>query len=84
MENKGRIHKEIRKFLMFASKLVKSDNELMKEIRKNSLLWKSTSNLFHGIKNHRIWSWFRGEIEDRSGEKISDEEIAILTKINQN
>ena len=31
-----------------------------------------------------IWTWFRGEIEDWSGEKISDEEIAILMKINQN
>ena len=34
MVNKGRIHKEIRKFLMYSSKLIKSDNELMIEIRE--------------------------------------------------
>ena len=84
MVNKGRIHMEIRKFLMFSSKLIKSNDELMIEIRENGKLWKRTSNWFHGIKNHRIWFWFRGEIDDRSGEKISDEEITILTKIKQN
>ena len=31
MVNKGRIHREIRKFMMFSSKLIKSDNELMIE-----------------------------------------------------
>ena len=84
MINKGRIHREISKFLMYSSKLIKSDNELMIEIGENGKLWKRTSNRFHGIKNHQIWSWFRGEIKDRSGEKFSDEEIVILTKINQN
>ena len=34
MVNKGRIHREIRKFLMYSSKLIKSDNELMIEIGK--------------------------------------------------
>ena len=38
MVNKGRIHREIRKFLMFASKLIKSDDELMIEIGENSKL----------------------------------------------
>ena len=38
MVNKHRIHREIRKFLMFSSKLIKSDNELMTEIRENSKL----------------------------------------------
>ena len=38
MVNKGRIHREIRKFLMFASKLIKSDNELMIEIGENGKL----------------------------------------------
>ena len=56
MVNKGRIHKEIRKFLMFSSKLIKSDDELMIEIGGNGKLSKRTSNRFHGIKNHRIWS----------------------------
>ena len=32
MVNKGRIHREIRKFLMYSLKLIKSDDELMIEI----------------------------------------------------
>ena len=84
MVNKGRIHREIRKFLMYSSKLIKSDNELMIEIGENGKLWKITSNWFHRIKNHWIWTWFRGEIKNWSGEKISDEEITILTKFKPN
>ena len=38
MVNKGQIHKEIRKFLMFSSKLIKLDNELMIEIGENGKL----------------------------------------------
>ena len=38
MVNKGRIHREIRKFLMYSSKLFKSDNELMIEIGENGKL----------------------------------------------
>ena len=38
MVNKGRIHMEIRKFLMFSSKLIKSNDELMIEIRENGKL----------------------------------------------
>ena len=38
MVNKGRIHSEIRKFLMYSSKLIKSDDELMIEIRENGKL----------------------------------------------
>ena len=38
MVNKGRIHKEIRKFMMSSLKLIKSDNELMIEIRENGNL----------------------------------------------
>ena len=38
MVNKGRIHKEIRKFLMFSSKLIKSHDELMMEIGENGKL----------------------------------------------
>ena len=70
MVNKGRIHREIRKFLMYSSKLIKLDDELMIEIGENYKLWKITSNRFHGIKNHWIWTWFRGETEDWSGKKI--------------
>ena len=36
--NKGRIHREIRKFLMYSSKLIKSDDELMIEIGENGKL----------------------------------------------
>ena len=52
MVNKGIIHREIRKFLMFSSKLIKSDDELMIEIGKNGKLLKRTSNQIHEIKNH--------------------------------
>ena len=38
MVNKGRIHKKIRKFMMISSNLIKSDNELMIEIRENGKL----------------------------------------------
>ena len=38
MVNKGRIHREIRKFMMISSKLIKSDDELMIKIRKNGRL----------------------------------------------
>ena len=38
MVNKGQIHKEIRKFLMFSLKLIKSDDELMIEIGGNGIL----------------------------------------------
>ena len=72
MVNKGRIHREIRKFLMYSLKLIKSEDELMIEIGENDKLWEITSNRFQGFKNHRIWTWFRGEIKDWSGEKISE------------
>ena len=38
MANKGRIPREIRKFMMFSSKLIKSDDELMVEIGENGRL----------------------------------------------
>ena len=38
MVNKGRIHKEIRKLLMFSSKLSKLDDELKIEIGENGKL----------------------------------------------
>ena len=38
MVNKGRIHREIRKFLMISSKLIKSDDKLMVKIGKNGIL----------------------------------------------
>ena len=38
MVNKGRIHREIRKFKMISSKLIKSDDESMIEIGENDNL----------------------------------------------
>ena len=38
MINKDRIHREIRKFMMISSNLIKSDDELMIEIGENGRL----------------------------------------------
>ena len=38
MVNKGRIHMEIRKFLIISSKLIKLDDKLMVEIGENGIL----------------------------------------------
>ena len=38
MVNKGRIHREIRKILMYSSNLIKSDDELLIEIGENGKL----------------------------------------------
>ena len=38
MVNKGEIHKELRKFMMISSNLIKSDDELMLEIGQNGRL----------------------------------------------
>ena len=38
MVNKGRINREIRKFLIFSLKLIKSDDKSMVEIGENGIL----------------------------------------------
>ena len=38
MVNMGLIHRELGKFLMISSNLIKSDNESMKEIGENNIL----------------------------------------------
>ena len=38
MVNKGRIHRELGKFLMISSNLIKSDDESMIEIGKNEIM----------------------------------------------
>ena len=38
MVNKGQIHRELGKFLMISLNLIKSDDELMVEIRENGRL----------------------------------------------
>ena len=69
---------------MFSSKLIKSDDKSMVEIGEDCILWKITSNRFHGIKNHRNWSWFRGEIKVRNRERFPNVKIAKLMKLKQN
>ena len=38
MVNKGRVHKDIRKFMIISSNLIKSDDELMIKMRENGKL----------------------------------------------
>ena len=70
MVNKGQIHRELGKFMMISSSLIKSDEELMVEIGENGRLWKRNSRQFHEIKNHWIWLWLYEEIEDQSEMKF--------------
>ena len=43
MVNMGRIHKDLEKFLMISSNLIKSDDESMTEIGENGILRNRTS-----------------------------------------
>ena len=52
MVNKARIHKELEKFFMISSNLIKSDNEMMIEVGKFNILCKRTRRQIHRIKNH--------------------------------
>ena len=67
MVNQGQIHREIRYFREIFWNLIKSDDELVIEIRKNGGFRKITQRCIHGIKNHSIWISNRGEIKERSG-----------------
>ena len=49
MVNMGRIHKELGKFLMISSNLIKSYNESGIEIGKIDVLGKGTRRRIHGI-----------------------------------
>ena len=60
--NKGRIHREIGEFLEILSNLIKSDNEMVIEIRPFNIFIKKTQRRIHIIKNHSIWISIRGEI----------------------
>ena len=55
MANKGRIHRELGKFFMISLNLIKSDDEMVIEIRKFDILIKRTRRRIHGTKNHGIW-----------------------------
>ena len=70
MVNKGRIYREIRIFEICFGNLIKSDDELVIEIRKNDRFRKITQKRIHGIKNHSIWISIGGEIREGSGEKF--------------
>ena len=70
MVNKGRIHREIRYFREIFWNLIKSDNELVIEIRENGRFRKITQRRIHGSKNHMIWISIRGEITEGRGEKF--------------
>ena len=70
MINKGRIHREIRDFREIFRNLIKSDDELVIEVRKNGGFRKITQRPIHKIKNHPIWISIHGEIKERSGEKF--------------
>ena len=70
MVNKGPIHREIRYFREIFWNLIKSDDELVIEIRENDRFRRITQRRIHGIKNHSIWISIRGEVKEQSGEKF--------------
>ena len=50
MINKGRIHRELGKFLMISSNLIKSDDEMMIDSKKFDILRRKTRRRIHEIK----------------------------------
>ena len=80
MVNKGQIHGEIRDFREIFWNLIKSDNKLVIEFRKNGRFRKITQRRIHRIKNHSIWISICGEIKEQSGEKF----LKIRRTKNQN
>ena len=52
MVNKGRIHRELGKFFMISSNLIKSDDQIEIKIGKFDILRKRTRRGIHEIKNH--------------------------------
>ena len=61
---------EIRYFQEIFWNLIKSDDELVIEIRESDRFRKITQKRIHGIKNHSIWISIRGEDKERSEEKF--------------
>ena len=49
---KGRIYEELGNFLIYIKNLIKSNNELMREIKEIDILGKNTQRKIHEIKNH--------------------------------
>ena len=64
MVNKGRIHRELKYFREIFWNLVKLDDELRREIRKNGGFRKITQRSNRGIKNRSIWISNHGEIKN--------------------
>ena len=86
MVNMGRIHRELRKFLMISLNLIKSDNELVIEIRENGRFGKITQRRIHRIKNHSIWISIYEEIKSTKWGEIfknrKNEKPKLKTKLN--
>ena len=70
MLNKGQIHVEKTDFREIFWNLIKSDDELVIEIRENGRLRKITQRRIHRIKNDSIWISNREEIKEQSTEKF--------------
>ena len=70
MVNKGWIHGELGNFERYLWNSIKSDNELILEIRQFILLRKITRFRIHGIKNRVIWIRIRRVIKVWKWEKI--------------
>ena len=70
MVNMGRIHGEIRDFREIFWNLIKSDDELVIEIRENGRFRKITQGRIQRIKYHSIWISIPGEIKEQNGEKF--------------
>ena len=71
MVNKGRIHREIRKFERYHRNSIKSDDELSLKIWHFIILRKITQLRIHGIKNWMIWMRIHRVIEVWRWVKIS-------------
>ena len=52
MVNNGQIHTELGKFIKISSNLIKSDDEMVIEIKQFDILRMRTQRQIHGIKNH--------------------------------
>ena len=66
---------------------VKSDNEMLIEIRDFDSFWKKTRRWIHRIKNHSIWIKIRGEIlneQERNFRKIKLQKTEIEIQIHLN
>ena len=54
MVNKGQIHMELGKFLMISSNLIKSDDELMVEIRENGIMKENFKMILRNKKSSNL------------------------------